>query len=150
MNTKLDELVKDKKIINYISFGSDACVILVKMILPILKPDLKSDESLENIGAIADALGIPGISTVINVYTSGRDIKSTIEEGELSISSTATVISDIASILGLDTVGSVAGLVDDIDSIKNAVSSEAGAKEVKDGVAGAKDIVDVVSDIIDK
>ena len=147
---KLDELVKDKKIINYISFGSDACVILVKMILPILKPDLKSDESLENIGAIADALGIPGISTVINVYTSGRDIKSTIEEGELSISSTATVISDIASILGLDTVGSVAGLVDDIDSIKNAVSSEAGAKEVKDGVAGAKDIVDVVSDIIDK
>ena len=37
-----------------------------------------------------------------------------------------------------------------IDSIKNAVSSEAGAKEVKDGVAGAKDIVDVIGDIIDK
>ncbi|MBR6233324.1 MAG: hypothetical protein IKQ98_05820, partial [Erysipelotrichaceae bacterium] len=69
---------------------------------------------------------------------------------ELSVSSTATVIGDIASILGLDTVASVAGLVDDVDSIKSAVDKEAGAYERKYGVEGAKDIVDVVSDIISK
>ena len=147
---KLDELIKDKKIINYVPYGSDAYVIIVRLILPILKPDLKSDESLDNIGMVADALGIPGISTLINVYTSGRDIKSTIEEGELSISSTATVIGDMASILGLDTVGSVAGLVDDVDSIKSAISSEVGANEAKNAISGAKDMIEVVSDIIDK
>lgn len=147
---KLDELIKDKKIINYVPYGSDAYVIIVRLILPILKPDLKSDESLDNIGMVADALGIPGISTLINVYTSGRDIKSTIEEGELSVSSTATVIGDMASILGLDTVGSVAGLVDDVDSIKSAISSEVGANEAKNAISGAKDMIEVVSDIIDK
>nr|MCR5067940.1 hypothetical protein [Erysipelotrichaceae bacterium] len=99
-------------------------------------------------GKIADLLGIPGVSTVINVYTSGRDIKSTLEEGELGVSETATIISDIASILGLDTVGSIAGLVGDVEGIRDAVDEESGAYEQKEGVSAAKDIVEVVSDII--
>ena len=120
------------------------------MVLPIMKPDLKSDESLENIGSVADLLGIPGVSAVISAYTAGRDIKSTLEEGELGVSGTATIIGDIASVLGLDTVASVAGLVDDVDSIKAAVDREAGAHERKSGVNAAKDVVEVVSDIINK
>lgn len=147
---KLDSFKQDKTIVNYVHFNAKDYDILVKLILPILKPNLKSDEALANIGAVADALGIPGISNVIDVYVNGRDIKSTIEEGELSVSSTATVIGDIASILGLDAVASVAGLVDDVDSIKAAVDKEAGAYERKYGVEGAKDIVDVVSDIVNK
>lgn len=147
---RLDSFVKDKTIINYVRHNAKDYEILTKLVLPVLKPNLKSDEALANIGAVADALGIPGISSVIDVYVNGRDIKATIEEGELSVSSTATVIGDIASILGLDTVASVAGLVDDVDSIKSAVDKEAGAYERKYGVEGAKDIVDVVSDIISK
>ncbi|MBQ1482884.1 MAG: hypothetical protein IIZ28_04865 [Erysipelotrichaceae bacterium] len=147
---KLDSFKEDKTILDYVKFDASAYEILVKLVLPVLKPDLKSDEALTNIGAVADALGIPGISTLIDVYVNGRDIKATVEEGELSVSSTATVIADIASILGLDTVASVAGLVDDVDSIKAAADKEAGANERKYGVEGAKDIVDVVSDIINK
>ena len=147
---KLNNLVRDKKIINYIPYGSDSITIMTKLILPILKPDLKSDEALGNIGAVADFIGVPGISTLINVYTSGRDIKSTLESEEIGVSETATIISDIASILGLDTVASVAGLVDDVDSIKAAMDKEAGAYEGKGAISGAKDIVDVVTDIIDK
>ena len=147
---KLDSFVEDKTIINYVKHDAKDYEILTKLVLPVLKPNLKSDEALANIGAVADALGIPGISSVIDVYVNGRDIKATIEEGELSVSSTATVIGDIASILGLDTVASVAGLVDDVDSVKAAVDKEAGAYERKYGVEGAKDIVDVVSDIISK
>ena len=147
---KLDELVKDKTIVSYLPYEAKESDILVKMILPVMKPDLKSDESLENIGSIADLLGIPGVSAVISAYTSGRDIKATLEEGELGVSETATIIGDIASILGLDTVASVAGLVDDVDSIKAAVDKEAGAHERKSGVNAAKDVVEVVSDIIKK
>lgn len=147
---KLDSFKEDKTILDYVKFDAGVYEILTKLVLPVLKPNLKSDEALANIGAVADALGIPGISSVIDVYVNGRDIKATIEEGELSVSSTATVIGDIASILGLDTVASVAGLVDDVDSIKSAVDKEAGAYERKYGVEGAKDIVDVVSDIISK
>ena len=147
---QLDQLVKDKTIVSYLPYESKETDILVKMVLPIMKPDLKSDESLENIGSVADLLGIPGVSAVISAYTAGRDIKSTLEEGELGVSGTATIIGDIASVLGLDTVASVAGLVDDVDSIKAAVDREAGAHERKSGVNAAKDVVEVVSDIINK
>ena len=147
---RLDALVKEKKIVNYVTYGTEKNEMLVKLILPILKPDIKSDESLENIGSIADALGIPGISTLINVFVSGRDIKSTLEEGELGVSGTATIIADMASILGLEKVESVAGLVDDVDSIKAALDKEAGAYERKGAIDGAKDIVEVVSDIVSK
>ena len=147
---RLNALVKEKKIVNYVTYGTEKNEMLVKLILPILKPDIKSDESLENIGSIADALGIPGISTLINVFVSGRDIKSTLEEGELGVSGTATIIADMASILGLEKVESVAGLVDDVDSIKAALDKETGAYERKGAIDGAKDIVEVVSDIVSK
>ena len=143
-------LQEEKKIVNYVEYGKDAYDALIRLVLPILKPKLNSDESLENIGMVADALGIPGISALINVYVSGRDIKNTLAEGELGVSGTATVISDLASILGLDTVASVAGLVDDVDTIKAAFDKEAGTYEEAEGVASAKDMVEVVSDLIDK
>lgn len=147
---KLESLRKDKQLVNYIDNEKSTYDLMVKLILPVLKPDFKSDESLENIGAIADVLGIPGISNVINVFVSGRDIKATLEEGELGVSGSATIISDIASILGYDTVSSVAGLVDDIDSIKEAINKEAGSNEVKGAYDAGKDIIEVVSDVINK
>ncbi|MBR5340601.1 MAG: hypothetical protein IK151_01600 [Erysipelotrichaceae bacterium] len=145
---RFEQLKKDKEILNYVPFGGeDKYAVLTRLILPIEKPDLKSDEALYAIGTIADLLGIPGVSTVINVYVSGRDIKSTIEEGELNVNSTATVISDIAYILGFDKVGKVVGLVNDVDSIKTALDPDAGMHEKKDGLGAAKDIVEVVHDI---
>lgn len=118
--------------------------------LPVLKPKAGSDESLENIGSMADLLGIPVISTVLSAYTSGRDIKAVLDEGDIGVSETATIIGDIASILGLDTLGSVVGLVGDVESIRDAADEEAGAYERKEGVSGAKDIVEVVTDLLDK
>lgn len=150
LSERLKQLKKDKEIIGHVSSGTNPYVTLTKLVLPVLKPDLKSDESLGNIGMIADMLGIPGVSSVIDVFVAGRDIKSTLEAGELGISEKATIIGDIASILGLDTVASVAGLVDDVDSIRAAFDEEAGANEAKGGVSGAKDIVDVISDVIRK
>ena len=122
---------------------------MVKLVLPILKPYLKSDESLEMLGKVAVLLGIPIVATIINIYVSGRDIKSNLEESEIGVSQTAAIIGDIASILGLDKIASVAGLVDDIDSIKSAMDKEAGANEIKNGVLGAKDIIDVVKELKD-
>ena len=143
-------LNEEKNIVDYGLINDDPDTNLVKLVLPVLKPKVKSDATLDNIGMIADALGIPYVSTVISAYESGRDLKSTVEEGELNISSVATVISDLASILGMDTVASVAGLVDDVNSIKDALDEEAGAHEVKGAHGAVKDIIEVVSDLTDK
>lgn len=147
---RLIQLKDDKEISGYAPFSASAYNVLVKLILPILKPDLKSDASLENLGKVADLLGIPGVSTVVDTFIAGRDIKANLEESELGVSEGAAIIGDIASILGFDTVASVAGLVDDVDSIKAAFDEEAGANEGKYGILGAKDIVDVVKDLSDK
>ena len=147
---KLNALKEEKKIVDYVSPECDVDIMQVKLVLPVLKPKLNSDESLANIGMVADALGIPYVSKVIDLYVTGRDLKSTLEEEEKGISETATIIGDIASILGLEEVASVAGLVDDIDSIKSALDKESGVHEKSAGIEGAKDIVDVVSDIVNK
>jgi hypothetical protein len=147
---KLEQLKKDKKISGYICAGSDENDIMIKLILPILRPDIKSDASLENIGTICDLLGIPGISSIISTYISGRDIKATIEEGDLGFSGSASIISNVASIMGMDTLSSVSGLVGDIEAMRDATEEDAGANEKKNAIKGAKDIVDVVKDLTDK
>ena len=146
----LKKLKEDKTIVDYISADDSPYKAMVKLILPILKPELNSDETLDNIGKIADLLGIPGVSTVINVYVSGRDIKATLEEDELGVVEHATIIGDIASIMGWDTVGNVAGLVNDVDAIKSALTKEGGAYEKKKGVKAVKDINEVVGDLKDQ
>lgn len=145
---KLNELKKDETIVDYVVTGTKPYNTLVKLVLPVMKPEAGSDETLGNIGKIADLLGIPGVSTVINFYTSGRDIKATLEEGELGISEQATIIGDIASILGLEKLESVAGLVGDVEDIAGAFDKDRGAHEVKSATEAAQDIHDVVKDII--
>ena len=147
---ELEELKDNEEIIGYVDIDDSSYDSLVKLVLPILKPELNSDETLGNLGKIADLLGIPGVSTIIDYYVTGRDIKVTLEESELGVSESATIIGDLASIMGFDTVASVAGLVDDVDSIKSSLDEEAGANEINYGVEGAKDIVDVVTDLLDK
>ena len=145
---KLDNLVNDKQIVNYLPSDANSYNIFVKMVIHALKPDLKSDESLENIGKVADAFGIPGVSAVIDTFIAGREIKDTLQEGDLGVTEKATIISDIASILGFDTVSEVAGLIDDVEDIKNVFNSEAGAYEAKEGYSAVKDVSEVISDVM--
>ena len=147
---RLEQLKKDKKISGYVSADSDENDIMINLILPILRPDIKSDASLENIGTICDLLDIPGISAIIGAYISGRNIKSTIEEGDLGFSGSASIISNVASIMGMDTLASVSGLVGDIEAMREASEEDAGANEKKNAILGAKDIIDVAKDFADK
>ncbi len=146
---RLAKLANEEKIIDFVEEGVSPYVAMVELVLPVMKPDLKSDETLTNIGTVADALGIPGISKIIDVYLAGKDIKETLEEEELGISEDATIIGDIASILGLEKLESVAGLVGDVEAIKKALDKETGAYEEKKGRAAVKDIAEVVSDLAD-
>ena len=147
---RLEQLKKDKKISGYVFDDCDENDIIVDLILPILRLDIRSDASLENIGTICDLLGIPGISAIISAYISGRDIRSTIEEGDLGFSGSASIISNVASIMGMDTLASVSGLVGDIEAMKDAGQEDAGANEKKNAIMGARDIVDVAKDLADK
>ena len=149
-HAELDELVKAKRIISFLPYKSESNDIMIKLILPVLKPDLRSDESLGNIGAVADFMGIPGVSKVIGAFVSARDIKAVLDEGEISVLGVSTIIGSIASILGFEKTAAVAGLMDDLDAIRSAVNKEAGANEAKGAISGAKDMIEVVSDLVNR
>ncbi len=144
----------DKVITDHVKPGTNPNVVLTKLVLPAMEPKANSDDSLGNIGAVADLVGIPWISAIIDAYVAGRDVKavmqSAAENQELGFSDMSTIISDIAGILGFDTVSSVAGLVSDVESIQAALDEEAGAYEKSEGKSAAKDIVEVVTDLMDK
>ena len=143
-----------KVITGHVKPGTNPNVVLTKLVLPAMEPKADSDDSLGNIGAVADLLGIPWISAIIDAYVAGRDVKavmqSAAENQELGLSDVSTIIADIAGVLGFDTVSSVAGLVGDVESIQAALDDEAGAYEKSEGKGAAKDIVDVVSDLMDQ
>ena len=146
---RLEELKNGGTSINYIDKGESPFLAMVDLVLPVLSPDIKTDASLSNIGTVADALGIPGISAVVELFTAGRDIKSNLQknEEEIGIGETAAVIGDIAAILGLSELKSVAGLVGDVKAVKESLDKEAGAYEGRQGVSAAKDIIDTVTNL---
>ena len=146
---RLEELKNGGAAINYIDKGESPFLTMVDLVLPVLSPDVKTDASLSNIGTVADALGIPGISAVVELFTAGRDIKSNLQknEEEIGIGETAAVIGDIAAILGLGELKSVAGLVGDVKAVKESMDKEAGAYEGRQGVSAAKDIIDTVTNL---
>lgn len=144
----------DGLITGYVFKGTEPNAVFTKLVLPVMKPTAGSDETLANIGAVADMCGIPLISSVIDAYVAGRDVKAVIdtakEEEKIGVSGIATIISDISGVLGMDTLSSVTGLVGDLETIQAALDKEAGTYEAAEGVTAAKDVIDVVSDLVDK
>ncbi|MBE6115217.1 MAG: WG repeat-containing protein [Erysipelotrichaceae bacterium] len=144
----LEEMKQEKKIISFLDANASKYRIMSEIVLPVMKPDVSSDASLKNIGSVADALGIPYISKLLDVYSSGRSIKNTIEEskGDINTDDTVSIINDIADILDLKEVKEVTGVIKDIKKVGKAVNTEAGAYELKEGVKGTKDIIDILND----
>ncbi|MBQ9912041.1 MAG: hypothetical protein IJM49_03330, partial [Firmicutes bacterium] len=132
----------------YVQEGTSPAAAMVKLVLPVLKPDISSDASLGNMGKLADALGIPAVSSLIDAFVSGRDIKVTLEEADdkLSIADLAGIVGDLASILGFDRAADIAGLVGDAKNISKALDDESGAYEITKGVKSMKDILEVLSE----
>ena len=115
---ELDRLVNEKTVSNYISSAYNENTVLVKLVAPLLKPDPKTDDMLEGIGVVADMLGIPGISTVIEVFSSGKEIKETVQKSKLALSDQTCIISDLAGILGFDAAADVLELISDVSNLK--------------------------------
>ena len=148
--TLIGQYKEDGTVIDAVPNEENKYVIFTKLIVPVLKPELSSYETLENIGQLADYFGIPGISTVIDVFLTGREIKETLEAGELGVADKALIIEDLASILGLEQVESVAGLIRGADAVKTSLDKESGAYEQKEGLSAASEIAETVKDLLNQ
>lgn len=97
---------------------------LVKLVLPVFKPEIDAENTAEFIGRVTDALGIPVVSTVIEVVLNGKEIKETLSSKDIDVSDISTVVGNIASIFGIDAVEDVSKLINGIDTAKDVIKTE--------------------------
>jgi len=112
--TKLENLKKEKRIVSYVGSALSNEIKLIKLILPLYKPELNGENALGLIGSVSDALGIPYVSKVIDTALSGKEVVETVREGDLDVKSISSVVSEISGVLGYDKVGEVANLIRDL------------------------------------
>ncbi len=111
---KLETLKKEKRIVSYVGSALSNEIKLIKLILPLYKPELNGENALGLIGSVSDALGIPYVSKVIDTALSGKEVVETVREGDLDVKSISSVVSEISGVLGYDKVGEVANLIRDL------------------------------------
>ena len=111
---KLETLKKEKRIVAYAGNSLSNETKLIKLILPLYKPELNSENALGLIGSVSDALGIPYVSKVIDTALSGKEVVETVKEGDLDVKSISSVVSEISGVLGYDKVSGVANLIKDL------------------------------------
>lgn len=121
---ELNALKKDKTISGFVKESASKESKLINLVLPLYKPEINGENALEVVGGVADALGIPYISDIIEVSLSGKEIIETVKEGDMDAYDKASVIGEIANILGLDTVADVSDLIGGIKSVKDVTHSE--------------------------
>ena len=127
LEEKLEALKEDGTIANYALKSDGLHDCLVKLVLPLYKLKKNKNSIANNISAIAAAMGIPVIPELAKLYTTYRDdkaylkeIKKTIDNGDIGSSEAMSIISNIASILGCSTVRDVSTLLEDIKSAQKA------------------------------
>lgn len=84
---------------------------IVKLILPLYKPDRSASNWVENATLVTDALGLPIISLLMRAYIVGDDVVTIVKNRQMDALDTADIISDAACLLGLDTLASIAELL---------------------------------------
>lgn len=109
---------------DYTSAGVSGSQKLVHLVLPVYKPEITVENSAEFIGRVTDALGIPVVSNVIELFVNGKEIKETLSSKNVDVSDISTVVGNIASIFGLDAVEDVSKLINGIDTAKDVIKTE--------------------------
>jgi len=145
---KLQQLKEEEKIVGYVVCDEKDTNVLIKLILPLYKPEFTLENGVEKLGDLCDALGIPYVSTITNLYVTGVDIKDNLDKDEKGYDEISTIIADVASVLGIDQVETIKDMIDSTIAVKDAFAEDHGANESKEGIKGAATIVENIKDIL--
>jgi len=143
---RFNELKDKEAILEYGLVDNNPNINLIVLLLPTMKPKLQSGESLKNIGMVADALGIKGVSKAISLYLKGKSIYSTTtKEDDLNFIDITSIVSTIASILGLDEVSEVTGFILALNTIKSNSKKKIGGNEASNIIDATKTVVNTIN-----
>ena len=98
-NDKLNQLKKDKTIVNYTTYDKN---MTTTILLPLYKPELDIDNSLEGLGLVLSVFGLEWAANILDLLSSGKEIHDIVKEGDPDSVDKLTVLADACSIFGID------------------------------------------------
>ncbi|MBP5159372.1 MAG: hypothetical protein ILP10_03640 [Lachnospiraceae bacterium] len=105
-------LRNDPKYKGMACYTSSDEAILTKLILPVYKPDFSMDNVLDGIGNIAEAFGIPMLSTFTKIVQVGGNVKEAVEDRKLDKGNLTEILGNISEVFGFDLGGDLADAAD--------------------------------------
>lgn len=124
IEAELNAIKEEKKITGFVPETAKKEAKLIKLVLPLFKPEINGENAAEVIGSVADALGIPYVSDILDAAMNGKEVIETIKEGDMDAVDKANVIGGIASILGFDSVQEITDIIDKVSMAKSVVNHE--------------------------
>lgn len=96
---KLNQLKKDKTIVNYTTYDKN---MTATILLPLYKPELDIDNSLEGLSLVLSVFGLEWAANILDLLSSGKEIHDIVKEGDPDSVDKLTVLADACSIFGID------------------------------------------------
>lgn len=96
---ELIQLKKDKTIVNYTTYDKN---ITTTILLPLYKPELDIDNSLEGLSLVLSVFGLEWAANILDLLSSGKEIHDIVKEGDPDSVDKLTVLADACSIFGID------------------------------------------------
>ena len=96
---ELIQLKKDKTIVNYTTYDKN---ITTTILLPLYKPELDIDNSLEGLSLILSVFGLEWAANILDLLSSGKEIHDIVKEGDHDSVDKLTVLADACAIFGID------------------------------------------------
>ena len=96
---ELIQLKKDKTIVNYTTYDKNMAATIL---LPLYKPELDIDNSLEGLSLVLSAFGLEWAANILDLLSSGKEIHDIVKEGDPDSVDKLTVLADACAIFGID------------------------------------------------
>lgn len=96
---ELIQLKKDKTIVNYTTYDKN---ITTTILLPLYKPELDIDNSLEGLSLVLSVFGLEWAAKILDLLSSGKEIHDIVKEGDPDSVDKLTVLADACAIFGID------------------------------------------------
>lgn len=96
---ELIQLKKDKTIVNYATYDKN---ITTTILLPLYKPELDIDNSLEGLSLVLSVFGLEWAANILDLLSSGKEIHDIVKEGDPDSVDKLTVLADACAIFGID------------------------------------------------
>ena len=96
---KLNQLKKDKTIVNYTTYDKN---MTTTILLPLYKLELDIDNSLEGLSLVLSVFGLEWAANILDLLSSGKEIHDIVKEGDPDSVDKLTVLADACAIFGID------------------------------------------------